>query len=148
MTIANCNAYAQIDFFARLTCSLAVRLRGASASEKNVQGAIAMTSRERVARAVNHQVPDRVPIDLGAMKASGIAAIAYDKVKRELGIATPTKVIDPRFMIAAVEDEVLRLLHGDIVPLDVSCVLPMVRPERVGSEGPSGRVPPAAGGCT
>ena len=87
-----------------------------------------MKSRERVAKAVNHQVPDRVPIDLGGMKASTIAAIAYDKVKRKLGITTPTKVLDPRFMIAALEDEVLRRLHVDVVPLDLSCVLPMSRP--------------------
>jgi len=33
-----------------------------------------MTSRERVLKAVSFQVPDRVPIDLGGMKASGIAA--------------------------------------------------------------------------
>ena len=46
-----------------------------------------MTPRERVSKAVNHQVPDRVPIDLGGMKASGIAVSAYDKVKRKLGIA-------------------------------------------------------------
>ena len=88
-----------------------------------------MKSRERVATAVNHQVPDRVPIDLGGMKASGIAAIAYDRVKRKLGISTPTKVLDPRFMIAAVEDEVLRRLHVDVVPLDLSCVLPLIRPD-------------------
>ena len=87
-----------------------------------------MKSRERVAKAVNHQVPDRVPIDLGGMKASTIAAIAYDKVKRKLGITTPTKVLDPRFMIAALEDEVLRRLRVDVVPLDLSCVLPMSRP--------------------
>jgi hypothetical protein len=36
------------------------------------QGAT-MTSRERVRRVVNFQIPDRVPIDLGGMKASGIA---------------------------------------------------------------------------
>jgi len=89
-----------------------------------------MTSRERVVRAVNHQVPDRVPIDLGAMKASSIAAIAYDKLKHRLGLTTPTKVIDPRFMIAAVEEDVLRRLHADVVPLDLTCVLPMVRPDR------------------
>ena len=88
-----------------------------------------MTSRERVVRAVNHQVPDRVPIDLGAMKASSIAAIAYDKLKRRLGITTPTKVIDPRFMIAAVEDEMLRRLRADVVPLDLTCALPLVRPD-------------------
>jgi hypothetical protein len=88
-----------------------------------------MTSRERVVQAVNHRIPDRVPIDLGAMKASSIAAIAYDKLKRRLGITTPTKVIDPRFMIAAVEDEVLRRLHADVVPLDLSCALPMAQPD-------------------
>lgn len=87
-----------------------------------------MNSRERVIAAVNHQVADRVPIDLGATKASGIAAIAYDRVKRALGIQTPTKVVDPRFMIAAVEEEVLRRLHVDVVPLDLSCLLPLSRP--------------------
>ena len=79
-----------------------------------------MTPRERVSRAVNHQVPDRVPIDLGGMKASGIAVTAYDRVKRMLGIPGPTKVLDPRFMIAVVEDAVLQRLHVDVVPLDLS----------------------------
>jgi len=88
-----------------------------------------MTPRARVLKAVNHQVPDRVPIDLGGMKASGIAVSAYDKVKRKLGIATPTKVLDPRFMIAVVEDEILRQLHADVVPLDLSGILSMVRPD-------------------
>ena len=89
-----------------------------------------MTSRERVWKAVNHQVPDRVPIDLGGMKASGIAVSAYHKLKQKLGIDTPTKVLDPRFMIALVEDEVLQRLHGDVVPLDLSVLLGMVRPDR------------------
>lgn len=89
-----------------------------------------MTSRERVLKAVNHQVPDRVPVDLGGLKASTIAAVAYDKLKRELGLTTPTRVIDARFMIAALEDEVLRRLHVDVVPLDLSCVLPMSRPAK------------------
>ncbi|MCY3021296.1 MAG: methyltransferase, partial [Planctomycetota bacterium] len=88
-----------------------------------------MTSRERVLKAVNHQVPDRVPIDLGGMKASGIAVSAYDKVKRKLGIRTPTKVLDPRFMIAVVEDEVLKRLHLDVVPLDLTGIVSMVRPD-------------------
>jgi hypothetical protein len=87
-----------------------------------------MDSRERVIRAVNHQVPDRVPIDLGALKASTISAIAYDRLKRRLGIETPTKVFDARFMTAAIETEILRRLHVDVVPLDLSCVLPVVRP--------------------
>ncbi len=82
-----------------------------------------MTPRERVCKAVNHQVPDRVPIDLGGMKASGIAVSAYDRVRRKLGFSGPTKVLDPRFMIATVEEEMLRRLHVDVVPLDLSIIL-------------------------
>ena len=41
-----------------------------------------MTSRERVLRAVNFQDTDRVPIDLGAMKASGISVKAYNRSRR------------------------------------------------------------------
>ncbi len=88
-----------------------------------------MTPRQRVLAAVNHQVPDRVPIDLGGMKASGIAVTAYDRLKRKLGIRSPTKVLDPRFMIAVVEDEVLRRLHADVVPLDLSGIVGLVRPD-------------------
>ncbi|MGA2619294.1 MAG: uroporphyrinogen decarboxylase family protein [Thermoguttaceae bacterium] len=88
-----------------------------------------MTPRQRVLAAVNHQVSDRVPIDLGGMKASGIAVTAYDRLKRRLGIGTPTKVLDPRFMIAVVEEEVLRRLHADVAPLDLSGILGLVRPD-------------------
>jgi uroporphyrinogen-III decarboxylase len=88
-----------------------------------------MTPRERVARAVNHQIPDRVPIDLGGMKASGIAVSAYERLKRQLGIGTPTRALDARFMIAVVEDEVLRRLHVDVVPLDLSILLSTSRPD-------------------
>jgi len=37
-----------------------------------------MKSRERVAQAVNHQVPDRVPIDLGAMNILAMFDAAYE----------------------------------------------------------------------
>jgi hypothetical protein len=88
-----------------------------------------VTSRERVLKAVNFQVPDRVPIDLGGMKASGIAATAYDRLKKLLGIRSPTRVLDPRFMIAAVEQEVLRRFHADVLPVDLSGITAAVRPE-------------------
>ena len=81
-------------------------------------------------KAVNHQVPDRVPIDLGGCKASGIAATAYDKLKRALGIPGCTKISDPRFMIAVVEEEVLQRLHVDVIPLDLSILLSLVRDDR------------------
>jgi uroporphyrinogen-III decarboxylase len=89
-----------------------------------------MTSRERVQRAVNFQTPDRVPVDLGGMKASGIAAGAYARVKQALGLHTPTRVADARFMIAVVEEEVLRRFGVDVVPLDATLLQYTARPDR------------------
>ena len=79
-----------------------------------------MTSRERVLRTVNFQAADRVPIDLGAMKASGISVKAYNQIKTRLGMQTPTRIWDPKFMIASVEEAVMRRFHLDVAPLDVS----------------------------
>ena len=81
-----------------------------------------MNSRERVTRATQFQQPDRVPIDLGGMKASGIAAVAFDGVRKRLGIQGLTRVQDPRFMIAAVDQDFLSRFHLDVVPLDLSTV--------------------------
>ncbi len=89
----------------------------------------AMTSRERVLRTVNFQETDRVPIDLGALKASGIGVKAYNRVKARLGIQTKTRIWDPKFMIAVVEDELMRRFHLDVVPLDISSVLHDARPD-------------------
>ena len=90
---------------------------------------MSMTPRERVARTVNRQKADRIPIDLGGMKASGIAASAYHRVKQRLGIRTPTRVADARFMIAEVEDEVRERLHLDVMPLDWSTAFNTVQPD-------------------
>ncbi len=38
---------------------------------------MSMSSRERVLAAINHQEPDRVPIDLGGESNTGIAAAIY-----------------------------------------------------------------------
>jgi len=45
-----------------------------------------MTRRERVLAALDHKVPDRVPVDLGAMRSTGITAAAYGRLKKHLGI--------------------------------------------------------------
>ncbi len=74
-----------------------------------------MTSRERVLRAINHQEPDRVPIDLGGIPQSGIAASTYHKVKQHLGIHTPTRIADLIEMAAEVEQPVRDRLGVDVV---------------------------------
>ena len=77
-----------------------------------------MNSRERVEAAVNHQEPDRVPIDLGSIRASGISAVVYARLKERMGIDTPTKVHDPMQILAELEPEVLDRLQVDVAPLE------------------------------
>ncbi len=74
-----------------------------------------MTSRERVLNAINHEVPDRIPIDLGATRQSGIAASAYHQLKSILGIRTPTRVVDLIQFLAEVEQPVLERFGVDVV---------------------------------
>jgi uroporphyrinogen decarboxylase len=55
-----------------------------------------MTSRERVLAALNHQQSDRVPIDLSGHRSSGIAAMAYARLRDHLGLPKkPIRVYDP-----------------------------------------------------
>lgn len=88
-----------------------------------------MKSRERVERAVNFQEADRVPIDLGGLKASGIAVETYHRVTRELGLGGTPRVADTRFMIALVEEPVLRRFGVDVMPLDTSMIPALMAPE-------------------
>ncbi|MDP6438812.1 MAG: uroporphyrinogen decarboxylase family protein [Candidatus Brocadiia bacterium] len=77
-----------------------------------------MDSRERVLKAVNFEKPDSAPIDLGAMRASGISAVLYSRLKEHLGIRTPTKICDIMQILAEIEPEVRRRLHIDVIPLE------------------------------
>ena len=66
-----------------------------------------MNSRERVRCALNHQQPDRVPIDLGGTRQSGIAASTYHTLKKKLGVHSPTRVFDLYQMLAEVERPIM-----------------------------------------
>jgi len=74
-----------------------------------------MTSRERVLCSINHLQPDRVPVDLGATRQSGIAASAYHRLKQHLGIQTPTRVVDLLQFLAEVEQPILDRFGVDAV---------------------------------
>ncbi|MFC1911855.1 uroporphyrinogen decarboxylase family protein [Chloroflexota bacterium] len=50
-----------------------------------------MNSRERVTKALNHQVPDKVPVDLGGFVTT-IEAEAYEDLKKHLGMKKETIV--------------------------------------------------------
>lgn len=77
-----------------------------------------MNSRERVLKAVNFEKPDRVPIDLGGIRASGISAELYAKLKQRMGLDTPTRIHDTMQILAELEMEVIDRLHVDVLPLE------------------------------
>ena len=77
-----------------------------------------VTSRQRVRRALDHQQPDRVAIDFGGHRSSGIAATTYAKLKRALGISSgDIYVYDMVQQLAIVEPEVLDAVGADVVEL-------------------------------
>ncbi len=78
-----------------------------------------MTSRERIRAAIHHEPTDRVPIDVGGTRQSGIAAVAYGRLKRhiEIGPDSPVRVFDLFQMLAKIDPAVGDRLGNDCVGL-------------------------------
>jgi len=71
-----------------------------------------MTSRERVLKAISHEIPDRVPIDLGGFQ-TGIHKRAYVELLDHLGLQDEVITLDPVQQLAWPCEEVLRRFHVD-----------------------------------
>ncbi len=77
-----------------------------------------MTSRERVLTAFAHREPDRVPVDLSGHRSSGIAAMAYGRLRAYLGLPKKTlRVYDPIQQLAIVDDDVLERFGVDTIEM-------------------------------
>ncbi len=77
-----------------------------------------MTRRERILAALDHKVPDRVPVDLGAMRSTGITAGAYGRFKEHLGLRDGSvQVYDVVQQLAQPEQPVLDYWDADVVDL-------------------------------
>jgi uroporphyrinogen decarboxylase len=73
-----------------------------------------LTHRDRVLAVINHEVPDRHPIDLGGSPASGINLYAYQRLKRHLGLPGPIRVQTERSLLAWPDEAVLELFDVDL----------------------------------
>jgi uroporphyrinogen decarboxylase len=71
-----------------------------------------MTPRQRVLRALNHEVPDRVPIDLGGNQ-TGIHKNAYRKLALYLGLPDEVDIMDAVQQLARPSERVLERFHVD-----------------------------------
>ncbi|HTT66063.1 MAG TPA: uroporphyrinogen decarboxylase family protein [Bryobacteraceae bacterium] len=77
-----------------------------------------MTARERILATVAHREPDRVPIDHGSMRSTGIMAIAYNRLRHHLGITHgATYVYDLIQQLAQPEQWYLDRFRVDAVDL-------------------------------
>ena len=71
-----------------------------------------MTSRQRVLKAINHETPDRVPIDLGGNQ-TGIHSFAYEALLKHLGIRDDVTIMDAVQQLARPCEAVLERFHVD-----------------------------------
>lgn len=76
-----------------------------------------MNSRERVMTALNHEETDRIPIDLGSSRSTGINANAYQDLKKYLGITSDTICFDVKQNLAYPDFDLLKRLGSDVVIL-------------------------------
>ncbi len=79
-----------------------------------------MTSRERVARALSHQDPDRLPLDLGGSATTGMQVSSVYQLRQALGLdppGTPVKVVEPYQMLGEIKADMKEALGVDVVQL-------------------------------
>jgi uroporphyrinogen decarboxylase len=79
------------------------------------------TSRRRVATALNHQEPDRVPYDLGGTILTGIHQQAYRRLRKHLSLpAAEVDIEDPIQQLARVHEDVKKLFKVDVYGVNPS----------------------------
>ncbi|OAA31551.1 hypothetical protein AT15_05615 [Kosmotoga arenicorallina S304] len=77
-----------------------------------------MTSRERILATLNHKEADRIPIDLGGMRSTGIHAIAYKNLKDFLKSEDrAVKIFDIYQQLAFVDEPIRQRVSSDVIEL-------------------------------
>jgi hypothetical protein len=80
-----------------------------------------MNSRQRVTLALNHQEPDRIPVDFGGSLGTGMHCSIIYQLRQKLGLdkpGTPVKVIEPYQMLGEIGPDL-----ADILRIDVACLV-------------------------
>lgn len=74
-----------------------------------------MNSRERLLITLNHQEPDRIPLDLGSTQVTGIHVVAYRNLREALGLPPIEPMIcDMVQQLALPDDDVIERLGIDV----------------------------------
>ena len=76
-----------------------------------------MNSKERVQTALNHQQPDRPPLDLGGAFTTTINVVAYDRLRWTLGLPAKDSLLREQTQSVIVDEDVRRALGVDVIGL-------------------------------
>ncbi len=77
-----------------------------------------MNSRERVRLALNHQEPDRIPLDLGASPVTGMHVSTVYALRQALKLdepGVPIKIIEPYQNLGEIKPDLIQALGIDVV---------------------------------
>jgi uroporphyrinogen decarboxylase len=87
-----------------------------------------MTPRERVGAALNHQEPDRVPLDIGGGQSTSLSVEAYEVLAAKIGVTPAPAFLNKIFRVARLDEPTLVRLGSDVRPVTL--------------RGPKGWTPP------
>lgn len=79
-----------------------------------------MRPRERILTVLNHEEPDRVPLDLGGSAVTGMHVSTVYALRQSLKLdppETPVKVIEPYQMLGEIGDDLRKILGVDVIEL-------------------------------
>lgn len=78
-----------------------------------------MNSRERLVAALNHNQPDRVPVDFGSTAVTGIHVAAVARVRETVAHDKDyrVKVVEPYQMLGEIDEALRKALAVDVVGL-------------------------------
>ena len=74
-----------------------------------------MTSRERVRKVLQHEIPDRVPNGLGGSESAGLHIITYDRFQKILNIPRQVPRLNGYLVNAVFEMELIAAMEGDVL---------------------------------
>jgi len=78
-----------------------------------------MTSRERVIKALNHEEPDRVPVDFGGTGVTSLHEGIYCDIVRHLGLdLLPPKVFDQFLMLVRMDPLIVKWMGSDVMNIE------------------------------
>lgn len=87
-----------------------------------------MTHRQRVLAALNHQEPDRVPIDLGTGGNTSPVPELYVRLAQHFHVDGPVQLIPHIMRLASVDERILQALDIDTRPIYMNPVTQGIRP--------------------